>query len=153
MLHQHRIEGNAIYNAATCIPFLVIIVLASLWGISVTGSDSGAVIAFPLFIVFGLLYLWIPSKIFQHWYLHIDEDGVLYNIFIVKRMYPWSEIEEVTTEKSAGFSGSYDDTLVVRTKTSTLTFFLPNYDLDTKKRATKFTEQAISQWNEYKSEL
>ena len=148
MLHKHRVEGNAIYNFITCVPFLIIIVFAGLWGISAVGDDAGAVIAFPLFIVFGLIYLWIPSKIFKHWFLEINETGFIYNIFFVKRVYEWDEIVEVTTEKSEAFMGTYDDTLLVKTKSSTIFFFLPDYGLDNKRSTTRFTDQALEMWNE-----
>ena len=148
MLHKHRVEGNAIYNFITCVPFLIIIVFAGLWGISAVGDDAGAVIAFPLFIVFGLIYLWIPSKIFKHWFLEINETGFIYNIFFVKRVYEWDEIVEVTTEKSEAFMGTYDDTLLVKTKSSTISFFLPDYGLDNKRSTTRFTDQALEMWNE-----
>ena len=148
MLHRHRTEGNAIYNFVTCVPFLVIIIAASLWAINIVGDDAGAVIAFPLFIIFGLIYLWIPSKIFTHWYLEINETGFLYNIFIVKRIYEWDEIEEVTTEKSEGFMGTYDDTLIVRTRNATISFFLHDFGLDDKRTTTRFTEKVLGMWNE-----
>jgi len=119
-----------------------------MWSIAAVGDDAGGVIAFPLFIFFGLLYLWIPSKIFKWWYLEIDENGILYNIFIVKRVYRWDDIVEVTTEQSPEFSGTYDDNLVVHTKNAILNFFLPDFGLYSKRAATRFTEQVIEFWKE-----
>ncbi|MGY5876852.1 MAG: hypothetical protein RTU30_13975 [Candidatus Thorarchaeota archaeon] len=146
MLRKQRVEGNAWYNAITCAPFIIIILLASMWAIAAVGDDAGAVIAFPLFIVFGLFYLWIPSKIFKWWYLQIDENGILYNIFFVKRVYGWDEIVEVTTEQSPEFSGTYDDNLVVKTKNARLNFFLPDFGLHSKRAATRYTEQVTELW-------
>ncbi len=129
---------------------MIIIIFTAFWGMAAVGDDAGAVIAFPLFIVFGLLYLWIPSKIFKRWYLQIDENGVIYNIFFVKRVYGWEDIVEVTTEQSPEFSGTYDDNLVIITKNARLNFFLPDFDMSSKRSATRFTEQAIELWEDAK---
>ncbi len=150
MLHQHRTEGNAIFNFITCVPFLIIIVLAGLWGISAVGDDAGAVIAFPLFIIFGLFYLWFPSKIFKHWYLEINETGFVYKIFFVKRAFEWDEIVEVSTEKSAEFMGTYNDNLLVKTKSSTIRFFLPDFGCYDKRKTKRFTEQVLEMWTDVK---
>ena len=141
MTRLQRTEGNIISNVTCCVPFLVVIVFASMWAIGVTGSDSGAVIAFPLFIVFGILYLWIPSKLFKdRWYLEDNEEGITYSIFFMKHHYPWKTIDEVSTEKSPGFTGRYDDTLVLMTKGGAVKFFLPDFDLHSKKETVSYTE-------------
>jgi hypothetical protein len=141
MSRLQRSEGNILSNVGCCIPFLVIIFIATTWAIGFTGSDSGAVIALPLFFVFGALYLWIPSKLFKdRWYLEDNDEGITYSIFFVKRKYPWHEIDEVSTEKSPGFTGRYDDSLVLMTKEGVVKFFLPDFDLHSKKETVAYTD-------------
>lgn len=150
MLHRQRSEANAWFNGLTCAPFLIIIVLTSFWINTDPSLEPFAIVIFPMIIVFGIIDLWIPSKVLHHWYLEIDEQGVLYDIFGWKRFFPWEEVVELEAVTDPHFTGGYNDTLILRTKDSTLSFFLHDFGLDTKRETTEFIDEVMQYWNENK---
>ncbi len=147
MAYRQRSETNALFNGLTCAPFLVIILLFSFWLSSDPLLEPFAIVILPLIIIFGLIDMWIPSKVLHRWFLQIDEEGVLYNIFGWKRFFGWDEIVELEAAKHPAFTGGYNDMLVLRTEDSTLSFHLPDFGLHKSIETTEFIESVMQYRN------
>lgn len=149
MRRLQRTEGNAIFNFLTCAPLILIIVLAQLALQPIIGDIVGIAVVFPLIIFFMIFSLWIPSKAFKHWYLEIDEDGFLYKAFFMEDRYSWDDVIDIETRKSEGFTGSYDDEILITTKDKIMSFVLIDFGLRQKGETTEFIQDVLETWKAY----
>ncbi len=51
-------------------------------------------------------------------------------------------------EKSPEFTGSYNDTLCVHTKRGTVSFFLPDFGIQSKTETLAFTDMMVQYWKD-----
>ena len=142
-----RTEGNAVYNFLTCAPLILFAFVVSrivgLWYPEVQDTVLALVA-----ILMSCFYLWwIGALLRNRWYLEFNEDeGVIYKVFLIRYVYPWEDIESIHGRKTPGFTGKYNDILVVQTSTKEKEFFLPNFSLHSKKKTRLYIDAMVETW-------
>lgn len=142
-----RTEGNAIYNCLTCVPLIIFAFVVSrvvgLWLPETQDTVFGLGV-----VLMGCFYLWFIGAVLRdRWYIEYnEEEGIIYKVFLIRFLYRWEDIKSIHGKRSPGFSGKYNDILVIQTDKKEKEFFLHDYSLHSKKKTRQYIDSMVETW-------
>lgn len=109
--------------------------------------EAAPTIAGLILIPMGIFYLWFIGRLMKgRWFLDYDDNGLTYKVFFMKHWYRWKDVSRVYSMKSPGFIGKYHEMLLLDVNGKTISFFLHDFGLVSKKPTVTFIENVIKTW-------
>ncbi len=146
-----RTEGGFWLSAFICGPLWLISFILYLVLGAVLGVWIFAIIFFLVCAIPACLLCVIPNTYLKHWYIEFSTEGFHTNTLGRKRFFPWTIIANVDTEKSSGFTGHYDDILIITVDSKEYKYFLPHFGLHAKKETTTYTDAIKTSWKSHQN--
>ncbi|TXT54980.1 MAG: hypothetical protein BAJALOKI2v1_720005 [Promethearchaeota archaeon] len=144
-------EPSTSIAGISCIAVVALLIFLGNIFVDLVNHDSGFFLAFLICIPLCFIStLYLPGKVLtETCYIEYTSEGFKRSALGFANFYPWREINKITSEKSPGFVGAYDDVLVFELKEKKIKkFFLHNFGFHDKKSTNEFIDNIKKAWEQ-----